>query len=172
MTRMQKNLIYTGSTLIAILFLSLLFRMMFFTFIDNTEYGYRFDAVSGEINEILNFDGSPKQGYIFAWPILERIHTIDMRPMQVCINANSRVLNCKLVEFNPKGFKTLISWHGRQNYDGILLEQIMMSYAYDPSNKSYPFLKITKELKNEDFIQDSSKDSVLFETNIDTLTKK
>jgi hypothetical protein len=28
--------------------------------------------------------------------------------MQVTINANNRVLNAKLVQFNPKGFKTFI----------------------------------------------------------------
>jgi hypothetical protein len=70
--------------------------------------------------------------------------------MQVCINANSRVLNCKLVEFNPEGFETFIAWHGRGNYRQMNLEDILMSYAYDPSNKKYNFLTIKKELKNED----------------------
>jgi hypothetical protein len=163
MTRTQKILLGIGIGLVSILFISLLFRGMFFTFIDNTEYGYKFDAISGEIVELVNIDGSPKQGYIFAWPIVERVHTIDMRPMQVCINANSRVLNCKLVEFNPKGFKTLISWHGRQDYSGFMFEQIMMSYAYDPSSKSYPFLTISKELKNETI------NETIDTTNIETL---
>ena len=71
-------------------------------------------------------------------------------------NNNSRVLNCKLVEFNPKGFKTLISWHGRQDYSGPIFENIMMSYAYDPSSKSYPFLTITKELKNENIVKNDT----------------
>jgi hypothetical protein len=34
------------------------------------------------------------------------IYTIDLRPMQVTINAN-RVLNAKLVQFNPKDLKHL-----------------------------------------------------------------
>jgi hypothetical protein len=169
MTRTQKILLGIGIGLVSILFISLLFRGVFFTFIDNTEYGYKFDAISGEIVELVNPDGTPKQGYIFAWPIVERVHTIDMRPMQVCINANSRVLNCKLVEFDPKGFKTLISWHGRQDYSGLMFEQIMMSYAYDPSSKSYPFLKISKELKNENI--NETIDTTSVET-LDTLSVK
>jgi hypothetical protein len=169
MTRTQKILLGIGIGLVSILFISLLFRGVFFTFIDNTEYGYKFDAISGDIVELVNPDGTPKQGYIFAWPIVERVHTIDMRPMQVCINANSRVLNCKLVEFDPKGFKTLISWHGRQDYSGLMFEQIMMSYAYDPSSKSYPFLKISKELKNENI--NETIDTTSVET-LDTLSVK
>lgn len=150
MTRTEKTLLGTGIGLLSLILLSLLFRGLFFTFVDNTDYAYKFDTISGEVTELLNSDGSPKQGYIFNWPIVERVHTIDMRPMQVCINANSRVLNCKLVQFNPDGFKTLIAWHGRQDYNSYMFEQIMMSYAYDPSSRSYPFLRITKELKNED----------------------
>jgi hypothetical protein len=67
--------------------------------------------------------------------------------MQVTINANNRVLNAKLVQFNPKGFKTFIAWHGNSNYEQINLKDILMSYAYDPTNKSYDFLTILKELK-------------------------
>jgi hypothetical protein len=28
-------------------------------------------------------------------------------------------LNAKLVQFNPKGFKTFIAWHGNSNYEQI-----------------------------------------------------
>jgi len=70
--------------------------------------------------------------------------------MQVTINANNRVLNAKLVQFNPKGFKTFVAWHGNGNYTQLTLNDILMSYAYDPSNKNYDFLTIKKELKNED----------------------
>jgi hypothetical protein len=33
------------------------------------------------------------------------------------------------------------------NYEQINLKDILMSYAYDPTNKSYDFLTILKELK-------------------------
>lgn len=132
------------------IFGGLFYRAACYTFVDNYEFAYQFNGITGELKPLINEDGSPKQGYIFAWPIVTSIHTIDTRPMQVCINANSRVLNCKLVQFDPAGWKTFVSWHGRGDYNQMSLESILMSYAYDPSNKSYPFLKITKELKNQD----------------------
>lgn len=138
--------IFIGSLLI----LGLLTRALFFSFIDNYEFAYKFDSGKGEMYPLVNVDGTPQQGYVFKWPIVQSVHTIDTRPMQVCINANSRVLNCKLVQFDPAGFETFVAWHGRGDYSQMGLEQILMSYAYDPSQKEYPFLKILKELKNQD----------------------
>ena len=85
--------------------------------------------------------------------------------MQICLNANMRVLNCKLVQFNPdgvdpvtkqKGLELFLSWHGRSNYEGpgnassagtsststTVFSDILKSYAYDGTGKEYPFLKI------------------------------
>jgi hypothetical protein len=150
MSKTEKFWLGIGITSASIIIVALLIRVLFFNFIDNYEFGYRFDARSGELHPLINEDGTLKQGYIFSYPFIEKIHTIEMRPMQVCINANSRVLNCKLVEFNPEGFETFIAWHGRGDYTQMNLKDILMSYAYDPSNKNYDFLTIKKELKNED----------------------
>ena len=86
--------------------------------------------------------------------------------MQVCINANARVLNCKLVSFDPAGLDLFLSWHGRNDYSGpgvstagtttataSNLENILMSYAFDGSGKSYPFLKVIRELRPEEAAQ-------------------
>lgn len=150
MNRTQKTWLGIGIGFTTLIILALIIRGMFFTFIDNYEFGYRFDTRTGELHPLINKDGSLRQGYIFSYPFVEKVHTIEMRPMQVCINANSRVLNCKLVEFNPEGFETFIAWHGRGDYSQANLKDILMSYAYDPSNKEYSFLSIKKELKNED----------------------
>jgi hypothetical protein len=146
----QKSLIISGVTVLTLLFGALLYRALFWTFVDNYEFAYRFDAIGGSLEPLVNSDGSPVHGYVFSWPFIERIHTIDTRPMQVCINANSRVLNCKLVHFNPDGFALFLKWHGRGNYGSFELKDILMSYAYDPSQSSYPFLSVLKELKNQD----------------------
>jgi hypothetical protein len=66
--------------------------------------------------------------------------------MQVTINANNRVLNAKLVQFNLRDLKHLLLGMVN-NYEQINLKDILMSYAYDPTNKSYDFLTILKELK-------------------------
>lgn len=140
---------YVGIPIAILLVLSLIFRITFVTFIDNYEMGYAYNAITGELKAL------DKQGYCWSVPGIIRIHTIDLRPTQVCINANSRVLNCKLVQFDPAGWKTFVAWHGRADYDNQSgasgnLNQILMSYAYDGSGKTYPFLKILRELKPDD----------------------
>lgn len=146
---MSKRSIILLSTLGVLIVAAVLTRVLFFTFVDNYEYAYEFNLSTGKCKALVNEDGVPKHGYVTKVPFYRMVHTIDMRPMQVCINANSRVLNCKLVEFDPSGLQTFIAWHGRGDYSGSRLEDIMKSYAYDPSSKSYPFMKIVKELKNE-----------------------
>src|SRR3989344_302406 len=108
---------------------------------DNYEIGYQFDSRDGKIT-VLN-----ESGYYVTPPLVISVHKIDMRPMQVCINANQRVLNCKLVQFDPSGIELFLSWHGRDNYPGpgqggtSIFSEILKSYAYDGSGKNYPFLK-------------------------------
>jgi hypothetical protein len=132
-----------------IILLAVAIRLSCFGFVENYELGYQFDKVSGQTTLLTNKDNTLKNGYIYANPLVS-IYTIDLRPMQVTINANNRVLNAKLVQFNPKGFRTFIAWHGNNTYDPFSLKDILMSYAYDPTGKNYEFLTILKELKNED----------------------
>lgn len=114
------------------------------TFVDNYEVGYRFNARTGQISVLKH------TGWISKEPFFELIGTVDSRPMQVCINANSRVLNCKLVRFNAKGIDTFLAWHGRDWNSSSSLDEILKSYAYDGSGRNYPFLTIVRELKAED----------------------
>lgn len=136
--------------LAVLLFVGLLgFRVTCVTFVDNYELGYTYDARTGNM-QFLN-----RTGYVVAIPLIVSVHTIDLRPMQVCMNANARVLNCKLVKFNPDGFDTFIAWHGRGNYDGGNcatstsstscgnLNEILRSYAFD-DKQTYPFFTFEK----------------------------
>ncbi len=132
------------------------FRVCCVTFVENYELGYSYDRLNGGKIERLS-----RTGYIFHKPIVFNVHTIDLRPIQVCLNANKRVLNCKLVEFNPAGLEVFLSLHGRANYSGDesqehkgTFKDILSSYAFD--GKSYTFLTILRELKNEE-VQPSSK---------------
>lgn len=139
------------------------FRVAFVNFVDNYELGYKYDLLEGgKITHLFTIDTDgdttnfaydglrPQTGYFVTPPFFVKIHTIDLRPMQVCINANSRVLNCKLVRFNPAGLDLFLSWHGRGDYTAVTLNPILMSYAYDGSGKVYPFLDILRELKPEE----------------------
>ncbi len=155
----EKLGIAAGIVVVGLLLLALLFRVMFVDFIDNYELGYKYDLRSGRIAVL------DRTGYVVTPPLVVKVHTVDLRPMQVCINANQRVLNCKLVQFNKSGLELFLSWHGRNDYEGpgnggggtgsvgsetTPFSEILKSYAYDGSSKSYPFLTIIRELKPEE----------------------
>lgn len=149
--RLVKELIKLGIALGCILVVAIFVRACCFTFVDSYEMGYRYDSRNGQISRV------GRTGYVFHAPLVVDVDIVDLRPMQVCINANSRVLNCKLVQFNPSGLETFLSWHGRGDYDysaneTCKLRQILLSYAYDGSGKNYPFLTIIRELKPEEAI--------------------
>lgn len=134
-----------GIAAVATLVLGLLaltiFRIGWVNHIDNYEIGYKFDSRTGEISVV------PHTGYVITAPILVAVHTVDLRPMQVCINANARVLNCKLVRFNPEGLDLFLEWHGRGDYGQIGLAPILQSYAYEGTGRTYPFLTVITEIK-------------------------
>jgi hypothetical protein len=150
LTKLEKRLVYLGITLLSLLVLLGLFRITFVNFVDYHELGYKYDRRTGEITILKD------NGYYVTLPFVVKIYTIDKRPTQVCINANNRVLNCKLVRFDTSGFNTFIKWHGVGNYEisnGTVkgsLDDILMSYAYDPYRENIPFLKVDKELKNDE----------------------
>lgn len=165
----EKLAIRLGIPLVVLIVLGLLFRVTCVNFVDNYEFGYEYNKWTGELSPL------HKQGYIVTWPFVVSIHTIDTRPTQVCINANSRVLNCKLVEFDTTGWRTFVGWHGRDDYSnnssngqggggGGNLNAILMSYAYDGSGKAYPFLKVLRELKPDDEVIDTSKTKAKIDT--------
>lgn len=137
-----------GGSVVFLFLVAVVVRLSCFGYVENYELGYKFDTASGKTTILTNPDGTFKNGYIYANPLV-LIYTIDLRPMQVSINANNRVLNAKLVQFNPKGFKTFVAWHGNSNYGQENLKDILMSYAYDDSSKDFNFLTILKELKND-----------------------
>ncbi len=137
-----------GVLAVIVVVLLILFRITFVDFVDNYQMGYKFDTRTGEITVL------EEVGYYVTPPIVVKIHTVDLRPWQVCINANQRVLNCKLVQFNrsKEGLELFISWHGRKDYEGGneqtgSFTDILKSYAYDGSGKNYPFMTILRDLK-------------------------
>lgn len=136
----------TISGLVVLLIVARMIFGMPWVYVDNYELGYKFDSRTGQISRL------NRSGFVGRHVIFDRINTVDLRPRQVCINANARVLNCKLVKFNPDGLELFLSWHGRANYDGTNLDEILKSYAYDGSGRSYPFLTILRELKSEDAV--------------------
>ncbi len=137
---MAVGIVIGASIVLGILGL-LIWRGAWLTYVDNYELPYMFDALEGKIVEL------DHTGYVKATPLIYKVHTIDLRPMQICISANQRTLNCKLVQFNRKGLQLFLSWHGRGDYDSIStqtgsMRDILMSYAFDGSGRTYSFLTI------------------------------
>lgn len=131
--------------LVALACVATFYRGCCVTFVDSYELGFRYDKRTGQMVRL------NQTGYVQHPPFLVDVDVVDLRPMQVCINSNSRVLNCKLVQFNPVGLETFIAWHGRGDYSSTgNLADILRSYAYDGSGKTYPFLIILRELKSDD----------------------
>ncbi len=132
---------------------TVIFRYTFVDWVDNYQLPYKFDSRKGVITKL---EG---HGYYVTPPLVVSVHSVDMRPMQVCINANKRVLNCKLVQFNANGLELFLSWHGRSDYEGpgsssqattTPFSEILKSYAYEGTGKTYPFLTVLRELRNEE----------------------
>lgn len=127
----------------------ILFRILCVDYIEQHEFGYKIENLEGGKMSLVE-----KKGYVVTPPIVTKIHTIDLRPRQVCQNVgkvgeagrvdgiNGRVLNCKLVEFNPLGLTTLIAFHGIQDGD---VSGILGIYAYDQLGRTYPFLTIKEQ---------------------------
>lgn len=154
--------IYT-LVLVCILFGLVVFRLLFVNHFDQHEQGYFFDKRTGVLTL------ADRRGYHIT-NILVSGYTIDLRPHQVCINANSRVLNCKLVKFDRDGFGDFIAKHGVANYTYSSsttssgtndLGGILKSYAYEGSGRLYPFLDIVTELVPNN----SAMEEELFENN-------
>ncbi len=116
-----------------------IFRIFWVTNVENYEMCYIFDRWVGEI-EIVN-----EQGWVVRNPITTSVHKIDLRPQQITISANKRVLNAKLCRFDPKGFETFMEWHGRGAEKD--LPEILKCYAFDSEGgRDCPFLIIDQDI--------------------------
>ena len=124
------------------LFVFLMWYWMWVTNIENYELGFVFDRVTGNIEVI------DKKGWVVLPPFRYSVHAIDLRPHQITISANQRVLNAKLCRFNPEGLNTFVEWHGRGAGDNTHnLQEILKCYAFDLADgKDCPFLEVIQEI--------------------------
>ena len=116
------------------------------TNIDQHELGFTFDRNAKEGTEAVQI--VPYKGWVVRTPFKYSVHTIDLRPYQITISANERVLNAKLVQFNPDGLQTFVKWHGRRAGDmhSQFLE-ILKCYAFDKAEgKDCPFITILQDI--------------------------
>ncbi|MCK9615796.1 MAG: hypothetical protein M0R48_09960 [Candidatus Omnitrophica bacterium] len=135
--------ILSGGVLSVAFIVILVFRLLWVTGVEKHEFAYTFDRLDGSISEITN------SGWIIRTPIRYKVYTVDCRPIQITISANQRVLNAKLVRFNPRGLKEFIEWHGAGAGSGINspLNEILKCYAFDTVNGAdCPFLEVLQDI--------------------------
>lgn len=143
MSERFENFLWTvGIIFVSFLFLGLIWYWSCVGFIDNYEYGFVYNKWTGQIEK------PEHNGWIVLNPFVKNLHKIDLRPCQVAMNANSRILNAKLVKFNIEGLAIFLEWHGREAGDNHLyLIEILKSYAFDRDNGiDCPFLTIISEM--------------------------
>lgn len=111
--------------------------------VENYALAFTFDRYNGGAIEVIK-----DQGWVVRTPIRYSFHTIDLRPYQITLSANSRVLNAKLVQFNPEGLQTFVKWHGRGAADNLTsMLEILKCYAFDKSEgKDCPFITILQDI--------------------------
>lgn len=131
----------------------IIFWLGWVTYVDKHELGFIFDRFEGTIEKC------ERTGYIVARPIKYEVHKLDLRPQQIKITAffgnnnnesgvPARILNAKLVKFNPDGLDTFVKWHGVDAGDKIdNLRGIMLCYAFDKQGgKDCPFIEVVDEI--------------------------
>ena len=122
----------------------IVFRIFWVTSVDKHEFAFSFNRFTGGIETCTN------SGWYVRAPIKYSVYTIDCRPVQITISANQRVLNAKLVRFDPEGIETFIKWHGMNAASGMNsgnLPEILKCYAFDSVNgEDCPFLEVIQEI--------------------------
>mgnify|MGYP001619380716 CR=1 FL=1 len=142
LSRRQSFSVYLGCFILTGLLTFLIWYGAWVNFVDRHELGFVFDKFTGAIERV------ERSGWIVRTPWCYSVHTIDLRPYQVSISANARILNAKLVRFNPEGLDTFIAWHGRSASDDLLnLQEILKCYAFDrDEGRDCPFLTVVSVL--------------------------
>ncbi len=134
--------------------LALAVGLVYLLFLHYTEVGWigiERNVVSGELRA-----DTPGWNMTSPWTFVAKI---DTRPVRVCVIAVSRGFNCRLVQFQPAAYKSLVEtegfryywWDNRisfnfgyaEEYRGI--RDLMRGYGY--SVKQYPFIKVIREFQ-------------------------
>ena len=115
--------------------------------VEKHECGFVFNRFTGEIQPL------DRQGWFIRMQPKYTIHAIDCRPYQIRITADTnvgeRILNAKLVRFNPKGIDEFVRCHGRDAGDDVKkLCEIFKCYAFAPDGGvNCPFIEVMSETK-------------------------
>lgn len=100
------------------------------------EIGIAYNSIGGNVY----VQGHP--GWYLTSPTVE-VANIPTIPMKVTIPSEAKVINTKIVRFNPNGVDEFVRLQGFSYFSDQGIENVLMGYAF--SGKSYPFLDVLQE---------------------------
>lgn len=108
--------------------------------VDINEIGVAYSSVSGKVW----IQRTP--GWYITSPLV-RVAYLSTLPKKVAIPSDARVINTKIVRFDPRGVDEYIRMQGFEWGMDSSQENILMGYAF--SNQRPPFLVIMQEAERE-----------------------
>jgi hypothetical protein len=123
-----------------LIFGSLLFWIVFLNHVDINEVGIAYNSIGGKVWV------QSKPGW-YVTPPTVRVATITTLPLTVTIASEAKVINTKIVRFNPDGIDEFIRLQGFSYFSNQSIENVLLGYAY--SGQKWPFLEVIQESGNE-----------------------
>ena len=135
----------TGITLVVCATLILLGFLGFYVFclnhVDVNEVGVAYNPMDGSV-WIQQHDDGNYAGWFRTSPLV-KVTCLSLLPLRVQIPSDAKIINMKIVRFNPAGAVEFVHLQGFSYSLGQYLENILLGYAY--SGQSWPFLEIMQE---------------------------
>jgi hypothetical protein len=119
-----------------VLALAFLFYCFFLNHVDINEIGIAYNSIGGKVWI------QDRPGWYLTSPFVE-IATVTTLPLKVTIPSEAKVINTKIVRFNPAGVDEFIRMQGFSYFSNQGLENILMGYAF--SGEKYSFLEVMQE---------------------------
>ncbi len=124
----------------AFLVLVLLFYLSFLNHVAINEIGVAYNSIGGKVWV------QDHPGWYITSPTVQ-VAVIPTIPLRVTIPSEAKVINTKIVRFNPKGVDEFIRLQGFSYFSDQGIENILMGYAF--SGQKYPFLDVLQESGGE-----------------------
>ena len=118
------------------IFLLLLFYSLFLNHVDINEIGIAYNSIGGKVWI------QDRPGWYLTSPFVE-VATVTTLPLKVTIPSEAKVINTKIVRFNPAGVDEFIRMQGFSYFTNQGIENILMGYAF--SGEKYSFLEVMQE---------------------------
>ena len=108
--------------------------------VDINEIGVAYNSVGGKVW----IQDHP--GWYLTSPTVE-VATITTLPLKVEIPTEAKIINAKMVRFNPAGIDEFIRLQGFSYFTNQSMQSNLLGYAY--SGRQFPFLEVIQDIGTE-----------------------